>query len=69
MKRFRLYSPSDLLAAVMPRVWLPPQPRSRASTSTARRPRHRRSATDGLISHTAARRAPAAPNPLDTHPE
>lgn len=69
MKRFRLYHPGDLLAAVMPCVGLLGQARLCPFPSTARRPRHRRSATDGPISCSAARRAPAVPKPPDTHPD
>jgi len=51
MKRFGLYHPGGSLAAVVPRVGFLDKPGCIfILPGTARRPRHRRSATDGLVS-------------------
>ena len=69
MKRFGLYHPGDASAAVVPRVGFLDKPGCVILPSTARRPRHRRSATDGLSLFTSARRAPAAPKSPDSQPD
>ena len=70
MKRFGLYHPGGASAAVVPRVGFLDKPGCIfILPGTARRPRHRRSATDGLSLFTSARRAPAAPKPPDSQPD
>ena len=69
MKRFGLYHPGDASVAVVPRVGCFNKPGCVTLSGTARRPRHRRSATDGLSLFTSARRAPAAPKSPDSQPD
>jgi len=69
MKRFGLYHPGDASVAVVPRVGCLNKPGCVILPGTARRPRHRRSATDGLSLFTSARRAPAAPKPPESQPD